>query len=113
MSLCSTDEDTVPPAHSRTPLLQGLEAARARSGARREPPVGLGLHQAPDLFSNSLFSEKRKAALMEAFKIQELWVPLLCQAKVDSLKLFYIKKCIYLGSFQKLDFSLLEAKLGT
>lgn len=39
-----------------------------------------------DLVFNSLFFEKRKAALMEAFKIPELWISLLCQAKVDSFK---------------------------
>jgi hypothetical protein len=48
-----------------------------------------GLIKPFDLFFNSLFFEKRKAALMEAFKIQALWIPLLCQAQVDSFKLFY------------------------
>lgn len=45
-----------------------------------------GLIKPSDLFFNSLFFEKRKAALMEAFEIQALWIPLLCQAKVDSSK---------------------------
>lgn len=51
--------------------------------------LALGLIKPSDLFFNSLFfleKKKRKAALMEAFKIQELWISLLCQAKVDSFK---------------------------
>lgn len=50
------------------------------------PLLASGLIKPSDLFFNSLFFEKRKAALMEAFEIQALWIPLLCQAKVDSSK---------------------------
>ena len=50
--------------------------------------LALGLIKPSHLFFNSFFFffGKKKAALMEAFKIQELWVSPLCQAKVDSFK---------------------------
>lgn len=48
--------------------------------------LALGLMKPSDLVFNSLFFEKRKAALMEAFKIPELWISLLRQTKVDSFK---------------------------
>ena len=49
--------------------------------------LALGLIKPSHLFFNSFFFFwKKKAALMEAFKIQELWVSPLCQAKVDSFK---------------------------
>ena len=69
----------------------GDRALLGLAGLVREPRPGclllaLGLIKPSDLFFNSLFFEKRKDTLMEAFKIQELWIPLLCQAKVDSFR---------------------------
>lgn len=67
-------------------ISQGGDSALLGAGLVRELRLcclllASGLIKPSDLFSNSLFFEKRKAALMEAFKIQELWIPLLCQSK--------------------------------
>lgn len=51
--------------------------------------LALGLIKPSHLFVNSFFflgGGEKKLLLMEAFKIQELWVSPLCQAKVDSFK---------------------------
>lgn len=97
----STKEDLLSPLQKHRILIlcnseAGDAALRRPRGLSGSLLLALGLMKPSDLFFNSsFFLKKRKAALIEAFKIQELWIPLLCQAKWIHLSGFIKRKNAY------------------